>query len=155
MSLITLDNKIIDDAKQCGLRSYLMGFGFLDGIGFNSKIISYEGTFGVGYLTGYLDQDSKVNNPSLLEKIENYNLQKYEHKISKEDDYIKLARKSIETYIKHNTKLDINKVKKEFNEDFILRNEKKRVGAFVSIHSHGSLRGCIGTILSTKESIID
>ena len=30
---------------------------------------------------------------------------------------------------------------------------QNRAGAFVSIHEHGRLRGCIGTILATKECI--
>ena len=32
---------------------------------------------------------------------------------------------------------------------------QRRAGAFVSIHKHGQLRGCIGTIAPTRESLAE
>ncbi len=59
------------------------------------------------------------------------------------DKYVKLAKDAIETFIKTGKKISPPK-------NF----EKEKAGIFVSIHKKsGELRGCIGTILSTKENI--
>ena len=43
---------------------------------------------------------------------------------------------------------------KEFNEEYISIPElQQRKGCFVSIHENGALRGCIGTIVSYRESL--
>ena len=58
--------------------------------------------------------------------------------------YVKLARETIEKYIKENKKIKPPKNKEEFN---------KKAGTFVSIKKNGQLRGCIGTIEPTKDNI--
>lgn len=155
LSLITMDNNIIEEAGQCGLRSFLIGFGYVDGVGHESKVISYEGPFGVGYLTGFLKENINKKNPSLLKKIDKYAIDLYEKKNSQEDDYIKLARKSIETYVKTFKKLNFEKVKDEFSDDFIEEVKDERSGVFVSIHTQGNLRGCIGTIYPSQDFLIE
>ena len=55
------------------------------------------------------------------------------------DRYVELARATIEQYIRTGT---IPEVPKDLPEEML----KIRAGAFVSIHKHGKLRGCIGTI---------
>ncbi|MDR0197851.1 MAG: AmmeMemoRadiSam system protein B, partial [Oscillospiraceae bacterium] len=40
---------LADKAAECGLRSFVIMAGAIDGEGFKSKLLSYEGTFGVGY----------------------------------------------------------------------------------------------------------
>lgn len=49
--LINLDDKLIENAAECGLRSLLILGGIICGISCNMEIISYESPFGVGYLT--------------------------------------------------------------------------------------------------------
>lgn len=65
------------------------------------------------------------------------------------DTLLKLARDTIEKYV---------------NEDLVLKYEakdpvlKEKYGAFVTLHNHGRLRGCIGMIEGTEplfETIID
>ena len=155
LSLLTMDNKIIEDAAQCGIRSFLIGFGLMDEVGYYSEIYSYEGPFGVGYLTGYLRKNDDEKRESIIKKLEHLLVEKYEQKKAQEDDYIKLARKSIENYIKNNTKLDFNKIRSEFSIEFIKEVVHKKAGVFVSIHKDGELRGCIGTISPTQDTIID
>ncbi|KKQ28126.1 MAG: hypothetical protein US42_C0002G0081 [Candidatus Magasanikbacteria bacterium GW2011_GWC2_37_14] len=47
-----LDKKIIDDAAECGYKSFLILLGILQGVNYTFKNYSYEGPFGVGYLVG-------------------------------------------------------------------------------------------------------
>ncbi|MGB4270022.1 MAG: AmmeMemoRadiSam system protein A [Spirochaetota bacterium] len=64
-----------------------------------------------------------------------------------------LARKTIEEYLKKRTlpKVDYNH---EFADDVF----KQKCGAFVTLHKHGALRGCIGYVKGIKtipEAVVD
>ena len=48
--ILRLDEKMVNDAGECGLKSIVMLLGILDGIKCEPQILSYEGPFGVGYL---------------------------------------------------------------------------------------------------------
>jgi len=65
------------------------------------------------------------------------------------DQYVELARKTIETYVKSGQVLPLPK-------NLPQAMFKKRAGVFVSIHKKdGSLRGCIGTFLPTKKNMAE
>ena len=49
--LLAMDDELLERAGQCGLRSIIILMGALDGLKVKSEILSYEGPFGVGYLT--------------------------------------------------------------------------------------------------------
>lgn len=51
--LLALKDTEIEAAAQCGLRSFCLAFGYA-GEDYDSEVYSYEGPFGVGYLTGTL-----------------------------------------------------------------------------------------------------
>jgi len=48
--IIKMDEKLVNQAAECGMRSICILLGVIDGIDLNSKVLSYEGPFGVGYL---------------------------------------------------------------------------------------------------------
>ena len=62
------------------------------------------------------------------------------------DPYVELARRTIETYVRDKKIIEVP-------EDTPKELIDNRSAVFVSIHKHGDLRGCIGTIIPTKESI--
>lgn len=47
-----LDAKFVEEAAECGYRSFLILLGILQGVNYAFKNYSYEGPFGVGYLVG-------------------------------------------------------------------------------------------------------
>ena len=49
LSFLSFDPAFCDNAAECGLRSFIIMAGALDGKSVRSRLISYEGTFGVGY----------------------------------------------------------------------------------------------------------
>jgi len=51
--VINLDEKLVQNAAECGYRSLLILFGLLDSLSFQTKFLSYEGPFGVGYLVSF------------------------------------------------------------------------------------------------------
>lgn len=152
MSLIRMEKQIIDEAAQCGLRSILIGFGYLDGYRMESRVVSYEGPFGVGYLTGVI-QSNSLSQPSMLEQIRQQIDALYTKRTAQEDDYIALARAAINHYVTTGLKVDYEEV--PLRPEFLEENLNRQSGAFVSIHKQGQLRGCIGTIEATADHLID
>ena len=65
--------------------------------------------------------------------------------MSRSHPLVELARKTIEQYILHG---------KEIDPPQTLTDEMRRpAGAFVTLHRHGQLRGCIGTISPTQDTV--
>lgn len=153
-----LSKKKIQEASQCGLRSYVMGFGYADGLLTHTKVVSYEGPFGVGYLTGYIESEEWMTSasddvPSVVATIFDYLKEEYNRRIAKEDDYIRLARKSIEAYVTTGRILEADET--DFSEAFLRESKGKKKGVFVSIHKDEQLRGCIGTIEASSNSVFE
>jgi len=48
--ILNIDVDLLQDAGECGYRSIIVLLGALDGLDYQSEILSYEGPFGVGYL---------------------------------------------------------------------------------------------------------
>jgi len=49
--MLKLDPKFVENAAECGFRSFLILMGILSNMKYTYKIYNYEGPFGVGYLT--------------------------------------------------------------------------------------------------------
>ena len=62
-----------------------------------------------------------------------------------EHPLVRLARKTIETYIKEERVLDL--------PEELTPEMKVRAGVFVSLHERGALRGCIGTFNPTQANV--
>ena len=146
--LLTFNSHFVRKAGECGLTSFIMMSGVLDGYQVKPNLLSYEGTFGVGYAVAMfevLHQDESRTFDKSFEQDEKDNT---ESTRQEEDPYVRLARESLEYYIKHKRSL-----KKPNN--LIADLVSNKAGVFVSIHKHGMLRGCIGTIKPTTKCIAD
>ncbi len=139
LGLLELDPSLCDAAAECGLRSFQIMAGALDGMAVKSELLSYEGPFGVGYgvaaftVTG-ADETRRFG--ALLEERETERLSRLK---AGEDAWVGLARLSLETYVKTGKRADLPAG---------LPDELRahRAGVFVSLKEDGRLRGCIGTI---------
>jgi aromatic ring-opening dioxygenase LigB subunit len=54
-SIKSIGEDLLEEAGQCGTRSFVMMYGALDGCSTESVIYSYEGPFGVGYLAAEIN----------------------------------------------------------------------------------------------------
>ncbi len=145
-NLLTFDPHFIQKAAECGLNSFTMMAGVLDGYQVTPQLLSYEGPFGVGYAVAKfipLDKDKSRMFDQIFESNEKEEL---EHTKQKEDPYVSLARQSLEYYVKNKKTM---KVPSDLIDDLI----NNKAGVFVSIHKHNQLRGCVGTIDPTTKSI--
>lgn len=134
-SFLNMPEELRENAGECGYRSLVMMFGALDGRKFVSRVFSYEGPLGVGYLTaGFLPgEESK----SLLEELRQKKKDKIETTRKNESIPVRWARMIMEDYTRNRK---IPPLPPEMEE---LREHK--AGVFVSLKKNGQLRGCIGT----------
>ncbi len=56
--ILNFDPQLVEEAGECGLRSFIIALGMLEGENFRPEIISYEGPFGVGYLVAALHPEN-------------------------------------------------------------------------------------------------
>jgi AmmeMemoRadiSam system protein A len=147
-NIVAFDMSLAEKAGQCALRSIIVLAGFLDGYRLESEVLSYEGPFGVGYCNARFTPIERDENRRIYEKLILKEKAKIEEIRKNEDPYVRLARKSLEHYIKYNEKL---KVPDDLGEEFLNR----RSGVFVSIHKDGMLRGCIGTIKPVRKNLAE
>ena len=87
----------------------------------------------VGYLSAALYKSSRQDDPANIKAKERAMLSEDQKK-----RLLKIARETMESHIKTNKRLDFQE------EDPTLNRE---MGAFVTIHKDGQLRGCIGNII--------
>ena len=135
--LLKFDEDFCSRAAECGHRSFVIMAGVLDGILVKATKYSHEDITGVGYgiCSFYPTGEKKESDDKTIMRS-----------MDESDEYVKLARKTIDTFIKENIKICLpNDLPKDMTD--------KRAGAFVSIHKYGQLRGCIGTILPTTGCI--
>ncbi|MDP3387855.1 MAG: AmmeMemoRadiSam system protein A [Eubacteriales bacterium] len=149
IGIMTMDGKVSEKAGECGLRSIQIMIGSLDGLGTKNRVFSYEGPFGVGYGCVELAVTGNQSDRGLLQEINRKNNAIKAEVREKEDEYVRLARKTLETYVTSNKRITPD----ENVQDKVLMTEK--AGVFVSLKKNGELRGCIGTIEPTKNNIAE
>ena len=148
MQLLRFEETFIEAAAECGLRSFIEMAGALDGCAVNPEFLSYEGPFGVGYAVCAFSVTGEDNKRRFAEQYEAEEHNRLELIQRDEDAYVRLARQSLETYLKTGKPL---KRPDGLPENMVNR----RAGVFVSLKKHGRLRGCIGTISATEASVAD
>lgn len=142
--VFNIDNKTIEEAGECGLRSYYVMLGAMNGFNIKGDILSYEGPFGVGY--GVMSFSLKDENKDTYNSLVEEKNKMMARKIENEDIYVRLARESLTYYLVHGNYMDLPEyVTPEMKSD--------ARGVFVSLKEEGQLRGCIGTTLPTTESV--
>lgn len=166
--LFTIDKSLIREAGECGLRSLYILAGAINSNNINSTLLSYEGPFGVGYgvmefkekclesnnssNNNYNDstQNSSLKDTSedLYTKIINNKENEHKRRIKEGSIYTRLARKNLDLYFNEGKLVSLD----DINDEKLL-NDKK--GVFVSLKINGDLRGCIGTISPTTDTVAE
>lgn len=147
LEFLTMDSALCERAAECGLRSFQIMAGALDGLTVRPRLLSHEGTFGVGYgvaVFPVIGQDGSRRYAAACEKVRKERLAA---RRAGQDPWVRLARLSLETYIRQGQILQV------LPENLPPELTDRAAGAFVSLHKDGRLRGCIGTIAPTEENL--
>ena len=144
--LFDFDEDFCDKAAECGHRSFVIMAGAFDGLKIKATRFSHQDVTGVGYgICSFYPEG-----PDETRRFRKLRIEEEERKLAalaeNSDDYVKLARRSLESYVLRKETIEVPK-------GLPAEMYSKQAGAFVSIHKQGSLRGCIGTILPTEDNV--
>lgn len=138
--LLALPEDLAEQAGECGLRSFIMALGAVDGYKITGEVLSYEGPFGVGYLVARIIPGEEDPSRSLFKDKR----PKGEREIPLP---LRLAKESLEYYLRTGQVLPA--------PEPLPPELGGRAGVFVSLKKFGELRGCIGTISPTRANIAE
>ncbi len=144
--LLEFSEDFCEKAGECGHRSFTVMAGALDRMEVEAQRLSYEGPFGVGYgICTYTvkGRDQKRNFKEQYEEKEKNRIMELRRQ---EDEYVQLARKTVEEYVRTGKKI---RIPEGISGEMV----ERRAGVFISIKKEGRLRGCIGTIQAVYPSI--
>lgn len=142
--ILRIKPEMRENAGECGYRSVIIMLGSLDGTKVEPKLLSYEGPFGVGYLTAGFEPLGQ-SQESLLGQILEERQRMMAEVREKESALVRYARQVVENFVSQGKKID--------PPQEIWSELKKKQAAFVSIKKDGRLRGCIGTIRPTQPNL--
>lgn len=147
LRLLQMDERLCDRAAECGQRSFQIMAGALDGLAVRAELLSHEGPFGVGYGVAAFTVTGEDETRRFGEQLQVLERQRLAAQKAKEDPWVRLARLSVETYVRTGRPL------KALPEDLPRELLTQRAGAFASVHIGDRLRGCIGTTAPTAKSV--
>lgn len=154
--LFDFSEDFCDKAAECGHRSFVIMAGCWDGKKVRTEVFSHEDVTGVGYgICTFYPEDGEFDDRKFLDNYLDKQEKELSDKRSSSDIYVRLARLSLETYIKDRRRLSIPEDISLITQGEEIPDEllNRRAGAFVSIHKFGRLRGCIGTIGATTDCV--
>ena len=146
--LLEFSEDFCEKAAECGHRSFTIMAGAFDRTAVETEQLSYEGPFGVGYGVCTCQPCGEDETRNFLEQYEEKERMELLARREREDPYVRLARYTIEAFVKTGT---FPKLPEELPEEL----HHSRAGAFVSIKEDGRLRGCIGTIHAVRDSLAE
>ena len=146
--LLDFSEGFCDRAAECGHRSFVIMAGAMDGRAVKAETYSHQDVTGVGYGIGSFYPGDPDESRKFLDEYFAQEEKKAAELREGEDEYVSLARRSLETYIRTGRRMAVP-------EDLPAALTETQAGAFVSIHKEGRLRGCIGTIEATRDSLAE
>lgn len=148
--MLEFDENLLDKAAECGHRSFVIMGGTFDGVDVKAEALSHQDITGVGYGICIFEPGAKNEDRCFLKKLAD------KVKTADSSAYVKLARATIDMYVRTGKRLRFAKDLPEgLAEELPAEATGRRAGAFVSVHKSGNLRGCIGTIGPVQESVAE
>lgn len=148
--LFGFTEEFCERAGECGHRSFTILAGALDRTEIVAERLSYEGPFGVGYGICAYTTWGRDPGRDLKDQYEKRIRECIMRQREQEDAYVRLARQTIEMYVRTGKvpeREQLLKLPREMQDH--------SAGVFVSIKKDGRLRGCIGTIQAVQPSIAE
>ncbi len=146
--LLDFDSTFCDKAAECGHRSFVIMGGAFDGIAVRAERLAHQDVTGVGYgICTFYPEGADESRHFLDRKMAEIE-DELRAKREQSDEYVRLAREAVEAYV---LRREVMAVPADLPDEML----SVQAGAFVSIHEHGDLRGCIGTIAPTRSCVAE
>ncbi|HIS01716.1 MAG TPA: AmmeMemoRadiSam system protein A [Candidatus Excrementavichristensenella intestinipullorum] len=144
LALLTMDPLLCRQAAECGLRSFQIMAGALDGQGVASQLLSHQDDFGVGYAVALFAPQGPDPSRRFAQRYQAAEAARLAARRAGEDPWVRLARLALETWV------NTGKALAQLPPDLPPELTNQAAGAFVSLHIRDQLRGCIGTTAPTR-----
>ncbi len=141
--LAQLDPALVEAGGECGLRSIIALGGFCGDDPLPTRVLAYEGPWGVGYLTALVGEDA-LSNRAADPEPQSDSGRKGGMPGTAESEIVSLARRTIQQYVESGQVTE---------SELACSDYPPSAGVFVSLHRAGELRGCIGTIAPAWPSL--
>ena len=146
--LFDFDENFCDRAAECGHRSFVIMAGAFDGLSVKVERLSHQDVTGVGYgICAFYPDGEDAARRFLDERLDRVRRELSERR-ARADAYVRLAYDAVDAYVGERKTLRVP-------DGLPAEMLSSRAGTFVSIHEHGALRGCIGTISPMRASIAE
>ncbi len=143
--IFTVNHKMREEAAECGYRSLVILAGVYNEQKVESKLLSYEAPFGIGYcVASFVPTEEKAE--SALDQSNFSTLLRENESVC-----VRIARSTLETFVREGIKKRWETFKLKKEEAYLI---EEQAGTFVSIKKFGELRGCIGTTGATQASVV-
>jgi AmmeMemoRadiSam system protein A len=176
-ALMHFDAHFRDEAAECGLNSFIIMAGALDGRTVESELLSYEGPWGVGYgiarftptkqakdaeqdggTVATTETDKPAGTPSFASSFAPSLASSSSHALP-----VRLAFAALADWLAGTGKPSAKSPHvtalldslDDADGEMLAELRSRRAGAFVSFHKGEHLRGCIGTISATCDNIFE
>lgn len=141
-ALLEMDPDLIEAAGECGLRPTVIMLGAVTAAGLVPTVLSYEGPFGVGYGVVVFQGPSGSEYSGHRKPAGGDD----DEPPAVEHPLVALARQAVEEYVRHGRVVTPP-------VEPLASGLPAASGAFVSLHRLSNLRGCIGTIGPTRQTL--
>ena len=146
--LFEFDESFCEKAAECGHRSFVILAGAFDGLRVRAAALSHQDRTGVGYGICTFYPEGLDPERQFLKSYQEKTERECRERAEKSDAYVRLARAAVEAWVLRRERLPLP-------EGLPAEMLTRRAGAFVSLHAHGRLRGCIGTIQATRQNVAE
>ena len=146
--LFEFDESFCEKAAECGHRSFVILAGAFDGVRVRAEALSHQDRTGVGYGICTFYPEGPDPERQFLKSYQEKTERECRERAEKSDAYVRLARAAVEAWVLRRERISLP-------EGLSAKMLTRRAGAFVSLHAHGRLRGCIGTIQATRKNVAE
>lgn len=146
LKFLTFDEDFLEKAAECGLKSFQIMAGTLDKKDVDSRLLSYEGPFGVGYGAAAFIPTGDNEERAFLTRYLAAESDRRKKLRASESIQVALARNTLEQYIRTG---QVPSLPADLPGELL----DQKAATFVSIKKNGRLRGCIGTLMPVSDCI--
>jgi AmmeMemoRadiSam system protein A len=152
--LLGIDGRLREKAAECGYRSIVMMCGAFNRQAVQTRLISYEAPYGIGYCVADVKPDLTQPDPvpdALHAGLSRQRIQAAARRLENQPPVI-IARDTLEAHVLGKPARTTRDFAGLSDTEYLFQD---RAGSFVSIKKFGELRGCIGTTAPTAPTLAE
>lgn len=156
LSLLTMDQHVVDHADTEGFEPLVLMLGMFEKIKTDTDVLSYEDIKGTGCLVSKtsFNLEGDFILPSVLEEYQEKKARDREVLLAHESEVIKMIRAAAELWIQKQRKLDLDTYLETMQDEAVKKQlVNQKAGVYVTVFKDNRLRGRMGSVSPTAENV--